>query len=183
MRKPTLILLALLAALLAPARGQDRERQIAIQRLGLKQKDAVDRLDSLLKRVGILIEDLRGMGDEEKAKADLLEQALLIVSAENIETNVLKGSGENQVVLGDLKRAMEALAQSAWIVGSATVSTRSRKGGCSSGKRSHQYPVPGKRRPLVDRNECRFDRASGWTDHQDHGGAWTSPRYDLADRT
>ena len=78
---------ALLAALLAPAGAQesDSRAEKALYRLINRQERTVEGLQNLLRRIETLTKDLERRG--ENAKAELLRQAVAIVTERSIEVD------------------------------------------------------------------------------------------------
>jgi hypothetical protein len=103
---------ALLAALLAPAGAQESDSRAkkALYPLINRQERTVEGLQNLLRRIDTLTEDLDRRG--EKAKADLLRQAVAIVTEKSIEVDHTAAShGTSHKELGDLETAMNEMAR------------------------------------------------------------------------
>jgi len=103
---------ALLAALLAPAGAEepDSRKKRQISRLTSHQERTVEGLQGLLRRVETLTKDLERRG--ENAKADLLRQAVAIVTEKSIEVDHTAASrGTSRKELGDLETAMNEMTR------------------------------------------------------------------------
>ena len=94
--------------LLAPAQEPDADRARAIKQLGLRQADAVKRLERILDDAKLLTQNLRRR--KETGKADLLEKAIAIVTGREITLETVPGAGdETERILGDLRAAMDRM--------------------------------------------------------------------------
>ncbi|MHC4136464.1 MAG: hypothetical protein ACYS0K_15960, partial [Planctomycetota bacterium] len=112
MRWQRYISAALLAALLAPAGAEepDSRKKRQLSRLTNHQERAVEGLQVLLRRIETLTRDLERRG--EKAKADLLRQAVAIVTEKSIEVDHTAAShGTSHKELGDLETAMNEMTR------------------------------------------------------------------------
>ncbi len=109
-----LLLIALLLPPLAPGRAEEPDPRVqqALLKLGFRQKEAVARLTAILEDTRSLIDELHQRG--ETKKADLLEQAIRIVTDPSIKVKTVASGGQDSAgneLLGDLQSAMTTMAR------------------------------------------------------------------------
>jgi len=110
LRSALLMCGALVVAPPLHAQEEDADRALDINRLGLRQGDAVKRLVRLIDDAKVLSQDLRARG--QTAKAELLEKAIAIVTGRAITLETVPGAGnESEKILGDLRSAMDRMHQ------------------------------------------------------------------------
>jgi len=109
MRRLIILPALILIPLAAPAQDVS-PRAGTISRLAGRQEQAVRDLQNLLQDIHVLIDDLRSRGENDKA--DLLQQAVAIVTSEQISVAYVKeGDGTSRKLLGDLERAMNEMTR------------------------------------------------------------------------